>query len=829
MKRKILLILGCLMFFIMLPALVGAVVEGDEAQPAIAFDPSTGYYLSVFQHYYAGTWQIWGQVLDANGQPVNPSFLLYHNPPMNFYPDLAYDSTRNLFLVVWEHYGIGDSDIRAKYVRIQPDGSLQANSGTSSYDYVVNCDNGTFPNNMQANPAVTYSSSNDNFLVTWEDNRNATTGVDIYSSGIPGWNWGDPLPTRCTGVPPNDIAISNAANDQLNPDIDRGISGGYIVVFEDGRTNPVEPGIYGQLLNSSGTPTGSNFVIEPSAAGNIFSRPSVVNAYGWSLVAYAQRIPTVPNDQYNIVLDRFIGSSAFPGDHVIMSGGVNPMNAPCVVVSNHPYSGASEEYLVAWQETDHVTTQDKIVHYIVYQNPFPAPGFTPTYGGTVPSGVRPSVAFNPTNLSFVAAFEYSPSTTPPDVIVSHSLIDYDLDDDTIPNYEFKLPSYPDINDNCPYVANPGQEDVGDGDGIGDACDNCRYVSNSGQVDADGDTVGDACDNCSSVPNPDQADNDASVGLDGGDACDNCPTIYNLSQADSNGYQDGDGIGDACEAQYSGTIDVPPLPTLPEDATVHVCFTFHEQGAAEGDPLPYYIIPPDCANVMFFLNDGTVDLTELDFFRAYKMNLATDSDPKAQGDLIQWTDSVPYCIDCNLSELYHPQELYVNPGDIRTFSGYAVYAWDIKDPEKDLQGNCPSSAECYDVFTGAIPTDLDEFSIVGTKINVSIDIKPGDDTNDINTGSKGNIPIAIFGTETFDVTTILPLTVRLNTASVKVKGKAETPQVSYSDINGDGYQDMIIHVMTEELSLHTGDTVAVLTGNTTNNEVIEGSDSISIVK
>lgn len=74
-------------------------------------------------------------------------------------------------------------------------------------------------------------------------------------------------------------------------------------------------------------------------------------------------------------------------------------------------------------------------------------------------------------------------------------------------------------DNCPGVANPGQED-GDGDGDGDHCDNCISTANPTQLDEDADGVGNACDNCPNVVNSSQqnADGDAY-----GDACDPCPS------------------------------------------------------------------------------------------------------------------------------------------------------------------------------------------------------------------------------------------------------------------------------------------------------------------
>lgn len=114
------------------------------------------------------------------------------------------------------------------------------------------------------------------------------------------------------------------------------------------------------------------------------------------------------------------------------------------------------------------------------------------------------------------------------------------------------------------------------------------------------------------------------------------------------------------------------------------------------------------------------------------------------------------------------------------------------------------------------------------LDVTIDIKPGSDTNSINLSSAGVIPVAILSSDTFDATMVDPNTVTLAGASVMVVGKSDRYLCSEEDINEDGLIDLVCKVYTAFFMIETGETMAVLEAETYDGTQIRGEDSISIV-
>jgi hypothetical protein len=117
----------------------------------------------------------------------------------------------------------------------------------------------------------------------------------------------------------------------------------------------------------------------------------------------------------------------------------------------------------------------------------------------------------------------------------------------------------------------------------------------------------------------------------------------------------------------------------------------------------------------------------------------------------------------------------------------------------------------------------EVSATITKVS-RIDIKPGSDPNSINPKSKGVVSVAILTTETFDATTVDPLSVEFGPdGATETHGKGHI-----EDVDEDGDLDLVLHFKTQETGIVCGDTSASLTGETFDGDPIEESYSVKTV-
>jgi hypothetical protein len=107
--------------------------------------------------------------------------------------------------------------------------------------------------------------------------------------------------------------------------------------------------------------------------------------------------------------------------------------------------------------------------------------------------------------------------------------------------------------------------------------------------------------------------------------------------------------------------------------------------------------------------------------------------------------------------------------------------------------------------------------------LEISIEPDGSPNAINTQNNGLIPVAIFGSEVFDVTTIDVLTLRFGPDAAVPAHRAGG---HYEDVNSDGFEDIVSHYATQETGIAAGDISACVIGETFDGTAVGGCDAIS---
>ena len=129
----------------------------------------------------------------------------------------------------------------------------------------------------------------------------------------------------------------------------------------------------------------------------------------------------------------------------------------------------------------------------------------------------------------------------------------------------------------------------------------------------------------------------------------------------------------------------------------------------------------------------------------------------------------------------------------------------------------------------LSSSMDEIRIITAAVlEANIDIKPGSDPNYFNINGHGVIPVAVLGSDTFDVTLIDPSSLRFGGLDVRVRGnKGEV--CGLEDTSGDGLLDLVCQFEDDSGNWEPGDGEATLTGELFDGTVFEGSDSICVTQ
>lgn len=298
-----------------------------EVHPAVAYNSQREEYLVVWYNDRAGNDDIRAQRVSKNATLAGGPFYISGGPGADRrYPDVAYNSQHNEYLVVWEHFDGSGFSIVAQ--RVSATGQLQGGE--------ITVESHSFPVLNHYLPAVAYAYTLDKYLVVWQ--RDDWTGLKNISGRVLSGT-GTP---EATGF---DISLDSGGAPREEPDVAYNRTRNeYLVVWKEIDPSLGDFDIYGRRVQGNGTPLHPES-IEIRRGGGDQNAPAVA------------AIPTTPNQGHYLVVweDRWI-----PHDGDIharrVTGEGNPDGAYFVISepeedqTNPAVAGneSAQQYLVVW-------------------------------------------------------------------------------------------------------------------------------------------------------------------------------------------------------------------------------------------------------------------------------------------------------------------------------------------------------------------------------------------------------------------------------------------------------------------------------------------------
>jgi hypothetical protein len=242
---------------------------GDQLTPDVAQGPS-GTALVVWADRRGTTgFDIYGALVNSSGVPTVSDIVISAAANDQNSPTVAYDSTNNVFVVIWSDQRNSTSNADVYGTRISAAGAVLDGAGV-----VISNAAGS-----QLTPDLSFG--NGEFYAAWEDRRADSQG-DIYGARLTAAG-------SLAVVDASGVAISTGAQQQFNP-VTSSITGGFFVGWVDTRNTATSgTDIWGAQIATNGTKTGAEFVVSANPENE--GQPDANNVNGVAMVAYTRAAP----------------------------------------------------------------------------------------------------------------------------------------------------------------------------------------------------------------------------------------------------------------------------------------------------------------------------------------------------------------------------------------------------------------------------------------------------------------------------------------------------------------------------------------------------------